>query len=50
MSSMLYNPKIGIMLIGDQCLKGPKFVAEIFTQIRPVWIGELETRSKTSKN
>jgi hypothetical protein len=21
-----------------------------FTQIRPVWIGELETRPKTSKN
>jgi hypothetical protein len=34
-------------------LKGPnhkKFVARIFTQIRPVWIGELETGPKTSKN
>jgi hypothetical protein len=33
--------------------KGPKhekFVAKIFTQIRPVWIGELETKPKTSKN
>ncbi len=30
-------------------LKGPKhekFVAGIFTQTRPVWIGKLETRSK----
>jgi hypothetical protein len=36
------------------CLKGPKhekFEAGIFfTQIRPAWIGELETRPKTSKN
>ncbi len=34
-------------------LKGPeheKFVAAIYTQISPVWIGELETRQKTSKN
>ncbi len=34
-------------------LKGPKhekFVAWIFPQIIPVWIGELETRRKTSKN
>ncbi len=33
-------------------LKGPKhekFVARIFTKIRPVWIGELETKPKTSK-
>jgi hypothetical protein len=33
-------------------LKGPKhekFVAGIFIQIRPVWIGELETRPKTKK-
>jgi hypothetical protein len=33
-------------------LKGPKhekFVVGIFTQIRPVCIGELETRPKTSK-
>ncbi len=33
-------------------LKGPKhkkFVTGIFTQIRPVWISELETRPKTSK-
>ncbi len=27
-----------------------KFLAGIFTQIRPVWIGELETRPKTLKN
>jgi hypothetical protein len=26
------------------------FVAGIFTQIRPVWIGQLETKPKTSKN
>jgi hypothetical protein len=25
-------------------------VAGIFSHIRPVWIGELETRPKTSKN
>jgi hypothetical protein len=25
------------------------FLARIFTQIRPVWIGELETKPKTSK-
>jgi hypothetical protein len=34
-------------------LKGPEheqFVAGIFTQIRPKWISELETRPKTSKN
>jgi hypothetical protein len=34
-------------------IKGPKneqFVAEIFTQIRPVWIGEFETRTKTYQN
>jgi hypothetical protein len=30
--------------------KHEKFVAGIFTQIRPVWIGELENRQKTSKN
>jgi hypothetical protein len=30
--------------------KHEKFVARIFTQIfRPVWIGELETKPKTSK-
>jgi hypothetical protein len=29
--------------------KHEKFVARIFTQIGPVWIGELETRPKTSK-
>jgi hypothetical protein len=32
-------------------LKGPKhekFVSGNFTQIRPAWIGELETRPKTS--
>jgi hypothetical protein len=30
-------------------LKGPKreiFVAGIFTEIRPVWVGDLETRPK----
>ena len=30
-------------------IKGPKneqFVAEIFTQIRPVWLGEFESRTK----
>ncbi len=34
------------------CLKGPKhekFVVGILTKIRLVWIGELETRPKTSK-
>jgi hypothetical protein len=34
-------------------LEGPKleiFVAGIFTQIRPVWMGDLETRAKNSKN
>ncbi len=33
-------------------LKGPKreiFVAEIFAQIRPVWIGDLGTRPKNPK-
>ncbi len=30
--------------------KHEKFVAGIFTQIRPVWTGENETRPKTSKN
>ncbi len=33
-------------------LKGPKremFVAEIFTEIRPVWLGDLETRPKNLK-
>ena len=46
------------MLLSDQPnlvvrLNGPmddNFVAGMFTQIRPVWIGELETRPKTSKN
>jgi hypothetical protein len=34
-------------------LKGPKremFVAGIFTEIRPVWVGNLETRPKNQKN
>jgi hypothetical protein len=34
-------------------VKGPKhekFVAEIFTQFRPGWIGDLGTRPKTLKN
>jgi hypothetical protein len=34
-------------------IKGPKhekILAGIFTHIRPVWIGELETRPKASKN
>ena len=33
-------------------LKGPKleiFVAEIFTEIIPVWVGDLGTRPKNSK-
>jgi hypothetical protein len=36
-----------------EILKGPKhekFVTGILTQIKPVWMGELETRQKTSKN
>ncbi len=39
--------------ITNGSLKGPKhekFVAGIFTQIRPVWIGEFKTRQKTPKN
>ena len=34
-------------------LKGPKremFVAGIFSEIRPVWVGDLETRSKNRKS
>jgi hypothetical protein len=34
-------------------LKGPKretFVAGIFTEIRPVWVGDLETRPKNLKS
>ena len=34
-------------------LKGPKreiFVAGIFAQIRPIWIGDLGTRPKNPKN
>jgi hypothetical protein len=34
-------------------LKGPKremFVAGIFTEIRPVWAGDLETRPKNLKS
>jgi hypothetical protein len=34
-------------------LKGPKremFVAGIFTEIRPVWVGDLESRPKNLKN
>jgi hypothetical protein len=30
-------------------LKHEKFLAGVVTQIRPVWIGESETRPKTSK-
>jgi hypothetical protein len=35
------------------CLKGPKremFVAGIFTEIRPVLVGDLETRPKNLKS
>jgi hypothetical protein len=35
------------------CLKGPKreiFVTGIFTEIRPVWVGDLETRPKNLKS
>jgi hypothetical protein len=34
-------------------IKGPKreiFVAGIFAQIRPIWIGDLRTRPKNPKN
>jgi hypothetical protein len=34
-------------------LKGPKheiFIAGIFTEIRPVWVGDLETRPKNLKS
>jgi hypothetical protein len=34
-------------------LKGPKremFVAGIFTEIRPVWVGDLESRPKNLKS
>jgi hypothetical protein len=37
----------------DFPLKGPKreiFVAWIFTEIRPVWVGDLETRPKILKS
>jgi hypothetical protein len=37
----------------QHCLKRPKreiFVAGIFTQIRPVWVGDLETRPKNLKS
>jgi hypothetical protein len=40
------NPEVGF-------LKGPKreiFVTEIFTEIRPVWVGDLETRPKNLKS
>jgi hypothetical protein len=40
------QPNLIVRLKGS---KGENFVAGIFTQIRPVWIGELETRPKTSK-
>jgi hypothetical protein len=33
---------------GEPCLKGPKleiFVAEFFTQSKPVWVDDLETRN-----
>jgi hypothetical protein len=36
-----------------RALKGPKreiFVAGIFTEIRPVWVGDLETRLKNLKS
>jgi hypothetical protein len=39
--------------IWQTCLKGPKreiFVAGIFTEIRPVWEGDLETRPKNLKS
>ncbi len=39
-------------LILEQAVKGPKreiFVAGVFAQIRPVWIGDLETRPKNPK-
>ena len=37
----------------NKSLKGPKrelFVAGIFTEIRPVWVGDLETRPKNLKS
>jgi hypothetical protein len=50
-SQPIYQPASGNWPTKRANLKGPKhekFVAGIFTQIRPV--DELETRSKTSKN
>ncbi len=39
--------------IEKENLKGPKhekFMAGIFAQFRPLWLGEFETRPKISKN
>ncbi len=39
--------------MGGGGLKGPKreiFVAGIFTEIRPVWVGDLDTRPKNLKS
>ena len=48
--------KVRYLLILYNCvlmnLKGPKletFVSLVFTQIKPVWVGDLGTRSKISK-
>ncbi len=41
-----------IGIVSLQVLKGPKremLVAGIFTEVRPVWVGDLETRPKKSK-
>ena len=41
-----------LVTMSQESLKGPKreiFVAGIFAQIRPIWIGDLETRPKNPK-
>jgi hypothetical protein len=48
-----FSPELGTKLLLRDSLKGPKremFVAGIFTEIRPVWVGDLETMPKNLKS
>ncbi len=53
LSGFIYQHRFQAILPEVDYLKGPKleiFGSRVFTQIRPGWIGDLETRPKNSTN
>jgi hypothetical protein len=49
---LTFSFEYNVLVFEKKYLKGSKremFVARIFTEIRPVWVGDLETRPKNLK-